>query len=174
MFIKGNKITIRAIEPADVHLLYGWENDLEIWKISYTQVPFSKFVLEEFVNSLQDIYTIKQLRLMINSTENGETVGCIDLFEFEPQHNRCGIGVFINKNYRNNGFAEEAISLIKEYCFKILYLHQTYVHVDVSNTASLSLFEKAGFEKSGIKKQWHKTGKSTFEDVYFLQCIFTE
>jgi hypothetical protein len=33
------------------------------------------------------------------------------------------------------------------------------------------LFEKAGFEKSGLKKSWHKNSLSDFEDVWFLQLI---
>jgi len=171
MFIKGQKISIRAIEPADVHLLYGWENDQTLWKVSYTQTPFSKFVLDEFVNSIQDIYTAKQLRLMINSTETKETIGCIDLFEFDPQHARCGIGIFIHNDFRNKGYAVECIELIKNYCFTTLYLKQIFVHVNASNTASLNLFEKAGFEKSGLKKSWHKNSLSDFEDVWFLQLI---
>lgn len=171
MFIKGEKISIRAIESADVHLLYGWENDQSLWKVSYTQTPFSKFVLEEFVNSIQDIYTAKQLRLMINSVETKETIGCVDLFEFDPQHARCGIGIFIHNDFRNNGYASECIELIKNYCFTTLYLKQIFVHVNSSNPASLNLFEKAGFEKSGLKKSWHKNSLSDFEDVWFLQFI---
>jgi diamine N-acetyltransferase len=174
MFIKGQSITIRAIEPADVHLLYGWENDQTLWRVSYTQTPFSKFVLEEFVNCIQDIYTTKQLRLMINSIETKETIGCVDLFEFDPQHARCGIGLFIHNDFRNRGYALECIELMKNYCFNTLYLKQIFVHVNSSNTASLNLFEKAKFEKTGLKKSWNKNGLSNFEDVWFLQFINPE
>lgn len=174
MFIKGKTISIRSIEPTDVDLLYNWENDQTLWKVSYTQTPFSKFVLEEFVNSIQDIYTTKQLRLMINSIETNQTIGCVDLFEFEPQHARCGIGIFVHNDFRNKGYALECIELIKNYCFTTLYLKQIFVHVNVSNEASLNLFEKAGFVKSGLKKCWHKNNLSTFEDVWFLQLINDE
>ncbi len=174
MFIKGKNITIRALETNDVNLLYDWENNQTLWAVSYTQTPFSKFVLEEFVNSIQDIYTTKQLRLMINSVETIETIGCIDLFEFDPQHARCGIGIFIHNGFRSKGFALECIDLIKNYCFTTLYLKQIFVHVNVSNEASLNLFEKAGFVKSGLKKCWHKNSLSTFEDVWFLQLINEE
>ena len=174
MFINGKTLSKRAIEPADVHLLYSWENDQTLWKVSYTQTPFSKFVLEEFVNSIQDIYTTKQLRLMINNIETNETIGCVDLFEFDPQHARCGIGIFVHNDFRNKGFALECIELIKNYCFTTLYLKQIFVHVNVSNAASLNLFEKAGFTKSGLKKSWHKTSLSDFEDVWFLQLINEE
>lgn len=172
MFLKGDTISLRALEPSDAEILYRWENNEALWQVSYTQVPFSKFVLEEFVTSAhQDIYTNKQLRLMVNLHATNETIGIIDLFEFDPQHMRCGVGIYINERFQKKGAALESIQLIKEYCFSALLLKQVYAHVNQSNIASLLLFTKAGFEKSGLKKCWNKTGLNTYEDVWFLQSI---
>jgi len=171
MFIKGQVVALRATEPSDANTLFEWENNMALWPVSNSQIPFSKFILEEFVNaSHQDIYTNKQLRLMIESLNDQKTVGVIDLFEFDPQHARCGIGIFINDEFRGNGIAKESIELIKNYAFQVLHLKQIYVHVNASNNNSLILFEKSGFEKNGLKKHWHKTGLNSFEDVWFLQC----
>ena len=93
MFLKGENISIRALEPSDADLLYKWENNYTLWEVSNTQTPFSKAVLDEFVNTAyQDIYTNKQLRLMVCKSDAQETIGIIDLFEFDPQHARCGVG----------------------------------------------------------------------------------
>lgn len=172
MFLKGNTIGLRALEPSDADLLYRWENDMNLWPVSFTQIPFSRFILEEFVNAAyQDIYTNKQLRFIIQSVENNKPIGIVDLFEFEPQHDRCGLGIYINEAYRQKGSAYECVELIKEYAFGVLFLKQLFVHVNCNNQASLALFEKAGFTKSGIKKSWHKTGFNTYEDVWFMQCV---
>jgi len=172
MFLKGDTISIRALEPSDGELLYRWENNTALWPVSFTQIPFSKFILEEFVTaSHQDIYTSKQLRLMINSNASNETIGIVDLFEFDPQHLRCGIGIYIHDSFRKKGAASECIELITPYCFSTLFLKQIYAHVNSSNDASLALFEKAGFEKNGLKKCWTKTGIDMYEDVWFLQLI---
>lgn len=172
MFLKGELVSLRALEPSDADILYRWENDPALWPVSYTQVPFSRFTLEEFVNTAHsDIYTNKQLRLMINKTLSGETIGCADLFEFDPQHMRTGLGIYISEGFRQTGCASECITMVKRYCFNVLLLKQVYVHVNTSNTASLGLFEKCGFEKSGLKKCWTRTGLDTYEDVWFMQCI---
>jgi diamine N-acetyltransferase len=172
MFLKGNHVSIRALEPSDANQLYNWENNMSLWPVSFTQIPFSKFILEEFVTSAHhDIYTTKQLRLMVNSIETNETIGIIDLFEFDPQHLRCGVGIYIHDTFRKKGAASECIELIKQYCFSTLFLKQIYAHVNSSNTNSLAVFEKSGFEKSGLKKCWNKTGINDYEDVWFLQCI---
>ncbi len=174
MFLKGNTVTLRALEPSDADILYRWENDKTLWNVSFTQVPLSKFVLEDFVNaSHNDIYTNKQLRLMIELNNEHKTIGIIDLFDFEPPHARCALGIYIHEDYRKSGCAYQSIELVKEYCFSILHLKQVFVHVTTTNIASIGLFEKSGFVKSGLKKCWHKTAINSYEDVWFLQCINT-
>ncbi|MCC6371567.1 MAG: GNAT family N-acetyltransferase [Bacteroidia bacterium] len=172
MFLKGNTVNLRALEPSDADTLYCWENDMSLWPVSFTQIPFSRFILEEFVNSAyQDIYTNKQLRLMVEDPQTQKSIGIIDLFEFDPQHARCGLGIYISEAYRQKGCALECVELVKSYTFTVLHLKQLFVHVNTGNAASLALFEKAGFEKSGLKKCWHRTGLNSFEDVWFLQCL---
>src|ERR1043166_7160915 len=88
-------ISLRALEPSDIDLLYQWENDTDSWLVSNTTTPFSRFVLEQYIATAHlDIYTSKQLRLMVCNPEN-KAVGCIDLFDFEPLHLRAGIGILI-------------------------------------------------------------------------------
>ena len=174
MFLKGTSIYLRALEPSDANLLYRWENNKDLWPVSFTQVPFSEFILEEFVNaSHSDIYTNKQLRLMVNKADSGETIGIADLFEFDPQHLRTGVGIYINEAFRQSGCAFECINLLRDYCFNTLFLKQLFVHVNESNMASIALFEKAGFEKNGMKKYWNRTGVDSYENVWFMQCINT-
>ncbi|WP_317896606.1 GNAT family N-acetyltransferase [Aurantibacillus circumpalustris] len=172
MFLSGNLISLRALEPSDAEILYRWENNRDIWPVSFTQIPFSKFILEEFTNaSHADIYTNKQLRLMVNKLNSNDTIGMIDLFDFDAQHQRSGLGIYIYETFRKSGCALECVELIKDYCFKTLLLKQLFVHINESNPASVALFEKAGFEKSGLKKSWTKTGLNSYEDVWFMQCI---
>lgn len=160
------------MEPSDTEVLYEWENDRALWAVSYSQTPFSKAVLDEFVNSLhQDIYTNKQLRLMVTLAATKQTIGTLDWFEFEPQHQRAGLGIYIHEQYRQNGYAAEAIVLAKDYAFRNLLLKQVYAHVSADNTPSLNLFEKCGFEKTGLKKAWNRIGLAEYEDVWFLQCL---
>ena len=45
MLLLGKKVTLRALEPSDLDLIYSWENNPDVWEISHTLVPFSKFVL---------------------------------------------------------------------------------------------------------------------------------
>jgi hypothetical protein len=83
MHLKGQLISLRAVEPNDLELLYQWENNPSVWHLSNTLAPFSKHILKEYIeNAKHDIYVTKQLRLMINTSKYGP-IGCIDLFDLQ-------------------------------------------------------------------------------------------
>ncbi|MCX6237797.1 MAG: GNAT family N-acetyltransferase [Bacteroidia bacterium] len=170
-YLSNDIITLRAIEPEDIELLYAWENDPEIWEVSHTLVPYSKYILALYIkNSDKDIYESKQLRLMID-TSDGKTIGAIDLFDFEPYHSRVGIGLLIhNRENRSKGYATAALELLITYCFNKLNIHQLYVNIETENKVSIHLFEKHGFSICGNKKEWLRTD-SGWKDELILQLI---
>lgn len=172
MFIKGDQIYLRALEPEDLSFLYEIENDQTLWNVSNTLTPYSNWVLKNYLqNSHQDIYEAKQLRLAIVNNATNVLIGLIDLFDFDPRNNRAGLGIVIQKhNNRNQGIGSEAVSLMIDYAFKVLNLHQIYVNVAVSNTASIKLFSKFGFRLIGIKKQWNREG-TVYADEALYQLI---
>ena len=101
--LKGIHINLRAIEPTDLTFLCQIENDELFWEVSNTQKPFSKFLLQQYLeNAQQDIYEAKQLRLVIED-KNETPVGLIDLFDFDPKHKRAGIWIVISKKFEGKG-----------------------------------------------------------------------
>lgn len=167
----GENIRLRALEPYDIDNLYNWENDTAVWKVSNTIAPYSRFVLEQYIaNSHQDLYTNKQLRLMI-STRDGRDVGAIDLFDYDPLHLRAGIGILIAApEDRRKGYASEAMSLLIGYCFRTLHLHQLYCNITIDNEDSVALFKRHKFTITGIKKDWIRSS-SGFVDELLLQLV---
>ncbi|MFT3737275.1 MAG: GNAT family N-acetyltransferase [Breznakibacter sp.] len=170
-------VRLRALEPSDVEILYQWENQMELWVVSNTLTPFSKLQIEKYIkNSALDIFQSKQLRLMVEANEQNNgfiPAGMIDLFDFDPYHSRAGVGIMVHAPFRGKGFASEALNLFITYCFGHLGLHQLYCSITMDNHASISLFERSGFELTGIKKDWRKTSKG-FKDEAFYQLIKNE
>jgi diamine N-acetyltransferase len=153
--LKGEKTKLRAIEPYDLDIIHKWENDSSIWHLSNTLTPFSKNIIKQFIdNSHLDIFQAKQLRLMIENL-NGETVGTLDLFDYDPLHKRAGIGILIaDEENRGKGYASDALDVLIKYCFTVLQLHQLYCNIADDNTESIKLFTKKGFQLIGTKKDW--------------------
>ena len=170
-----NKIRLRAPEPEDLELLYTWENDQNIWQVSNTLVPFSRHILKKYLdNAHLDIYQAKQLRLMIDrgiGDDRQETVGAIDLFDFDPFHLRAGVGILIyNDKNKNQGLATAALKELISYAFSSLQLHQLYCNVASDNQASIRVFRKVGFEIVGTKKEWLKRPDG-YTDEVLMQLI---
>lgn len=170
MFISSDILYLRALEPTDLDFLYSLENDISVWHVGNTLTPYSKNVLEQYLeNAALDIYTIKQLRLVI-CTNTKESVGAIDLFDFDPLHSRAGVGIVVTSQNRGNGYAADALNLLLQYCHTILQLHQVYCSVTASNQTSINLFKKAGFVEVGVRKDWLRTVEG-WEDVVEFQKI---
>ncbi|MFK8059689.1 MAG: GNAT family N-acetyltransferase [Polaribacter sp.] len=167
----GSKINLRALEPEDLDFLYQVENNDSFWEVSHTQAPFSKFILKQYLeNAHLDIFEAKQLRLLVEEKSTKKQVGMIDLFDFNPQHKRAGIGILIHPDYQQKGFASEALSLLINYCFTALNLHQLYANITSDNEKSISLFTKQNFKKIGIKKDWILSS-GNFKDEVLFQLI---
>jgi diamine N-acetyltransferase len=170
--MKYKEIKLRALEPEDLELLYDWENDSSYWTISNTISPFSKYTLKRYLeNSHKTIYESGQLRLMIEHIKDKETIGTIDIFDFDPFHKRAGLGILIaNEAYRRKGYASMALGGLIEYCFKTLQLHQLYCNILENNAESMELFKKLGFILVGIKKEWIKSSDG-YLDEYLFQLV---
>jgi diamine N-acetyltransferase len=170
LFLKNDVLILRGMEPEDLDFLYACENDPEVWHLSNTLAPYSKFVLKQYLeNSHHDIYTNKQLRLIIAKKETPEkALGAIDLFDFDPFHQRAGIGILIhNAEERGKGYADISLNLLIDYCFKYLKLHQVYCNIAADNKVSIKLFEKCGFTHSGTKKEWLNQSDGWQDELMF-------
>lgn len=147
-------VRLRAIEPEDLDLLYKIENDIHLWNVGATNVPYSRYTLHDYVaNSTGDIYNDRQVRLMVESYR-GDVVGIVDIVNFDPSHLRAEVGIVIENRHRRQGYAQAALKAIAQYSLSVLHLHQLYVFADTGNQASVNLFRKMGYESQTELKDW--------------------
>ncbi|MGI6794606.1 GNAT family N-acetyltransferase [Bacteroides sp. KG68] len=167
----GERVCLRAMEPEDLEVMYEMENDPQMWGITNFTVPYSKFVLKQYIeNSECDMFADRQLRLMIVRIEDNAVIGTIDITEFVPMHARGEIGIAIRRKYQGNGYAKEALSLLCNYAFDFLHMKQLIVHITSDNEASIRLFESCGFVSCGLLREWWRV-EGSYKDVVLLQCF---
>ncbi len=171
--IEGELIRLRAVEPEDIDPMYRWENDPSVWRVSGTTAPFSRHTLERFIEEQRfDLYQTRQQRLMIETRADGQVVGALDLFEFDPLNGRAGIGLLIYPaDARGKGYAKDAVSTVCRYSREMLRLHQLWGNVSATNKASLALFRKAGFTEIGIKRDWLWTPDGYTDEILFQKIL---
>lgn len=169
-------IKLRKLEPSDLPFLYQWENDASVWADGSNHNPLSQQDLRDYIESTTgDIYKDGQLRLIIHSSsesvcqqgglsgeaglssvspQDGLTLGCVDLFDFDPRNRRAAIGMYIAPQYRGQGIGREAVRLLEEYAFSFLHLRIIYAIISTSNTACSELYRQAGYTPSSVLPSW--------------------
>lgn len=169
--LKGTNVYLRALEPEDLEFIHAVENDENLWEISNTTTPYSRFLIKQYLeHAHKDIFEVKQLRLVICNYED-QALGLIDIFDFDFLNQRAGIGILIkSERDRQQGIGTEALTLLVNYCFTHLDLHQLYCNISEANTASLTLFRNHNFEIIGLKKDWNKV-QGHYKNEYLLQLI---
>lgn len=167
----GKQVRLRAMEPEDLEVLYVMENDSQTWDVTNFSVPYSRYVLKQYMeNSQCDMFADRQLRMMVVRCEDDVVVGTIDITDFAPLHSRGEVGIAIRREYRGKGYAKEALELLCEYTLGFLYMKQLTVHIATDNEASIQLFKSCGFVSCGVIKEWWCVG-GCFKDVILLQRI---
>ncbi len=172
MKLSGENIHLRALEPEDLEVLYQWENDEDLWNLSNTHAPFSKYMLRKYLESASnDIFELKEIRFIIETTDNKNPVGTLDLFDFDPYNLRAGVGILIyEKENRKKGYASEALDICINYSFATLALKQIYCNISEDNEESLKLFIKKGFVITGRKIDWLKSDNGWLTE-FLLQLV---
>lgn len=164
-------VRLRAMEPEDLDFLYAMENDKEVWDVGCTNVPYSRYVLHDYIaNASNDIYADGQVR-MVMEDRSGNRVGLVDVFNFDASNRRAEVSVVVMTEYRGRGLARDAVRQVCHYALRTLHLHQLYAIIATDNMASQQLFSETGFTGRNVLKEWLFDGM-TYKDAIVMQKIF--
>ena len=154
-------IKLRKLEPSDLPYLYQWENDAASWADGANHNPLSQSDLRDYIASTTgDIYKDGQLRLIIEETLTDNrspltiTIGCIDLFDFDPRNRRAAIGMYIAPEYRGKGVGKAALEQLEAYAFGHLNLRVLYAVIATTNIPCSALYRAAGYSPSSVLPHW--------------------
>ena len=169
--LQSDLIRLRPLEADDLDFLYQLENDPAVWGVSDTLAPVSRHVLRQYLdNAAVDFFEVRQLRLVLEDLATGAAVGTLDLFGFEPLHQRAGVGITVLASHRRRGYARAALELLQPYARQVLRLHQLFCTIGADNEASLQLFEAAGFARVGVRREWLRTAEG-WQDAVEMQRL---
>lgn len=167
--LSNQNITLRAVEPEDLGFLYRIENEPSLWRYSARKEPFSRYILKQYIEDCdKSVFERGQLRFIITENAENQTIGTIDIYDFDYHNKKAETGVFIEQKYSGKGYATQAINLLAKYAKEFLNLHQLYAYADMENYASRKFLQKAGFKHTATLKDWYLfNGK--FQDIALFQ-----
>lgn len=172
MILSNEIVELRAPEPSDLDLLFILENEQARAESSFTTAPASRNQIWKYIDSYDtDIYSTRELRLIIIDKADGKAVGVIDLSDYEPRDHRAFVGISILEPMRGRGFGRAALSLLCNYAAETLGMHQLSAQIAVDNAASRRLFESCGFKTCGRMRSWLRRGPH-YIDAFLCQRLF--
>jgi len=146
----GKKCYLAPIDLNDLEKYTEWLNDKEITKhlILYSHV-ISIENEKVFLEKLAKMHTYS-----IIDNETNELIGNCGLGDMDHLNQTAEAGIFIgNKNFWDKGYGTEALSLLLDYGFKALNLHNIFLRVYSFNERGKRSYEKIGFKVIGRKRE---------------------
>jgi len=121
----------------------------------FYSVEYQRSALE---SELESAERLELIRFFMFETKTMELVGDVVVGDIKSgKVSNCVIGVKIDKERTRNGFAEEALNAIIDFCFSQLKLHRIEANIRPENRASIRLFEKLGFKQEGLVREYFFT-----------------
>lgn len=145
-------VVLRPLDVADAAALFAAHSDAATHQ--YWSSPAHTTVAET-TRYIAETLAIEGARAWAITENGGEALGRIALFE---QRDGVGeIGIIMRREATGRGLASKALQLVDAYAFDALGMHRIAADVDPDNSASLSLFLRAGYQREGLLRGNWKT-----------------
>ncbi len=151
------KVTLRALEPEDLDLLYTIENDTATWDICSSKVNYSKYAIRNYLaQQPQEIEVAGEVRLVITDRETTQPIGLIDLTGYSATNRSAEVGIALLASERGKGWGKAAIKEIELYAKNHLNLRMLYAHTLADNTSvAKNLFLNCNYIPVATLPEWH-------------------
>jgi RimJ/RimL family protein N-acetyltransferase len=168
--IVGEKCYLSPIDENDSEKYTEWLNDLEVtqYLIFYPQITNVQNG-RGFLAQLAQGHSYS-----IIDSANNEVIGNCGYLQLDHLNQTGEVGMFIgNKKYWNKGYGTEALSLLLDYGFKALNLHNIGLSVFSFNERAIKSYEKIGFKIIGKRRELLLRGKDR-HDVIIMDILYNE
>lgn len=164
---QGELVRLRALEPEDYEHFYLINKERDVHRNLDMEYPPSSLAgqkawVEE--TAKKGFGESHQFMFMIEEQESGQLIGSIDTHHRNLRQGTFEYGLSLREQFRNKGYASEAILLLLRYYFFELRYRKAEPGAFAFNEASIALHKKLGFVLEGRKRQ-HGYSRGKFHDM---------
>ena len=153
--LQGLRVRLTALKEGDIETLENWFDDVQFMR-NYDMIPAilkGKKGIEELINYYSD--NTQRCILGIRLVEDNRLIGIAGFDEIIWSNGTAYLFIGIGDNsYRGKGFGKEGLNLLIDYGFNELNFHKIQLNVIEYNQGAIKLYEKAGFIREGIYREY--------------------
>ncbi|MGH2615273.1 MAG: GNAT family N-acetyltransferase [Thermomicrobiales bacterium] len=147
---QGQRVRLRAIEPADWPVYFAWNQDVEQARgVDASPFPRSAEAVRQWAQQEATLQRQGDAFRFVIENETGEVVGDLTTHDCDLRVGSFSYGITIRREHRRQGYAAEAIALVLRYYFQEPRYQKVTVGIHSFNEASIRLHEKLGFQAEG-------------------------
>jgi len=153
--LRGSRVRLAALTSDDLPAIARWYEDAEFMRL-YDSRPAVPKTEAELGQWLEDLHKSKDtLAFAIRPVDRDDLMGTLEIDGILWPHGVCGLGIAIGDRVNwGKGYGYEAARLALAFAFDELNLHRVQVTVFSYNERSVALFEKLGFRREGVYREF--------------------
>lgn len=170
--IKGDRVTLRAIERDDLPHYVTWLNDPEVTHHLSLFLPLNSDDEAGWYEAQRKDDSCQNFAIVINKGE--AHIGSVGLMKINYREQNAELGIVIgDKTQWGKGYGREAIQLLLKFAFTEMNLHRVYLRVDAGNTPAIRCYLNCGFIEEGRLRDavYHR---GHFEDQLMMSVLRSE
>jgi len=151
----GPRVRLAALEPPDLATIAHWYEDAELLRLydACPALPKSEAQLAHWLEERQK--ATDTFPFAIRPADGDLLLGIVELDEVLWPHGVCGMSILIGERANwGQGYGTEAAQLALAFAFHELNLYRVTVTVFSYNERSIALFEKLGFQREGVFREF--------------------
>jgi len=159
----GRKCYLSPVDVNDAEKFTEWLNDLEVTRnLTLYDKSISLGAEKEILEGLSKTHTYS-----IIDIGTDELIGNCGYVGLDHLNQAGEVGIFIgDKSYWGKGYGTEALSLLIDYGFQALNLHNIFLNVLSFNARAIKSYEKIGFRVIGRRREALLRGAERHDKVF--------
>ena len=165
LILRGKSVALGPLRRDLTTLYQRWMNDLRVTRtLAAPSLPVSVEAETTWVDQAllgsDPIFTIYEEATL-------RPIGTVGLHDIKCEHGTAEFGLLIGAtDVWGRGFGTEVTSLMLSYAFDVLGLHSVQLVVYANNPGALRAYERAGFRRSGDRREALKVGRRRYDAIY--------
>lgn len=163
-FWHGERVILRALEPADWAAYHAWnDDDDQARRLYFVPFPQSQEAARRWAEQIATTPSTDDTFRWVIANHAGAVVGDLTTNDCNRRMGTFSYGVSIAAAHRRKGYASEAIAIVLRYYFEELRYQKVNTVVYSFNEPSLRLHERLGFVVEGRQRRMIFSGGRYFD-----------